>query len=132
MFLGKVVLKICSKFTWKHPCWSVNSIKLLCNFIEITLCHGCSPINTLIKLFLNMNTVFAKVVIHNIAYLWWLWNKKKAFGKDGLRGTLLAYLSTPLSMISWRFLGAYGLDSHSLSFIFSYLNEKKNKNQFRT
>ena len=21
------------------------SIKLLCNFIEITLCHGCSPVN---------------------------------------------------------------------------------------
>ena len=23
------------------------SIKLLCNFIEITLCHGCSPVNLL-------------------------------------------------------------------------------------
>ena len=47
MFLGKAVLKICSKFTREHPCRSVISIKLLCNFIEITLQHGCSLINLL-------------------------------------------------------------------------------------
>ena len=47
MFLGKVVLKICSKFTGEHPCRSVISIKLLCNFIEIALRHGCSPVNLL-------------------------------------------------------------------------------------
>ena len=41
-FLGKGVLKICSK---EHPCWSVILIKLLCNFIEITFRHGCSPVN---------------------------------------------------------------------------------------
>ena len=29
MFLGKGVLKICSKFTGENPCWSVISIKLL-------------------------------------------------------------------------------------------------------
>ena len=27
----------------KHPCRSAISIKLLCNFVEITLRHGCSP-----------------------------------------------------------------------------------------
>ena len=37
VFLGKVVLKICSKFTGEHPYRSVISINLLCNFIEITL-----------------------------------------------------------------------------------------------
>ena len=47
VFLVKGVLKICSKFTGEHPCWSLISIKLLCNFIEITLRHGCSPINLL-------------------------------------------------------------------------------------
>ena len=47
VFLGKRVLKICSKFTREHPCWIAISIKLLCNFIEITLRHGCSPINLL-------------------------------------------------------------------------------------
>ena len=47
VFLGKGVLKICSKFTGEHPCRSVISIKLLCNFIEITLRHGCSPVNLL-------------------------------------------------------------------------------------
>ena len=45
VFLSKGVLKICSKFTGEHPCQSVISIKLLCNFIEITLRHGCSPVN---------------------------------------------------------------------------------------
>ena len=30
-----------------HPCRSVISIKLLCNFIEIALQYGCSPVNLL-------------------------------------------------------------------------------------
>ena len=47
VFLVKRVLKICSKFTGEHPCRSGISIKLLCNFIEITLWHGCSPVNLL-------------------------------------------------------------------------------------
>ena len=46
-FLEKGVLKICNKFTGEHTCRSVISIKLLCNFIEITLRHGCSPVNLL-------------------------------------------------------------------------------------
>ena len=43
VFLGKSVLKMCSKFTGEHPCKSMISIK--CNFIEIALRHGCSPLN---------------------------------------------------------------------------------------
>ena len=38
VFLGKAVLKICSKFTGEHPCRSVITI-------EITPHHGCSPVN---------------------------------------------------------------------------------------
>ena len=45
MFCEKGVLKICSKFTGEHPCRSAISIKLLCNFIEIALWYGCSPVN---------------------------------------------------------------------------------------
>ena len=45
MFLGKDVLNICSKFTGELPC--VISIKLLGNFIEIVVRHGCSPLNFL-------------------------------------------------------------------------------------
>ena len=45
--LRKSVLKICSKFTGEHPCRCLISIKLLCNFIEIALRHGCSPANLL-------------------------------------------------------------------------------------
>ena len=32
-------MQICNKFTGEQPCW-----KLLRNFIEITLRHGCSPV----------------------------------------------------------------------------------------
>ena len=47
VFLGKGVLKICCKFSEEHPCWSAITIKLFCNFIEITLRHECSPVNLL-------------------------------------------------------------------------------------
>ena len=46
VFLLKGVLKICNKFTGEHPCKSVKC-NLLCNFIEISLWHGCSPVNLL-------------------------------------------------------------------------------------
>ena len=45
VFLVKGVLQICSKFTGEHSCQGVISIKLQSNFIEITLWHGCSPVN---------------------------------------------------------------------------------------
>ena len=45
--LGKGVLKICSKFTGKHPRQSVISIKMQSNFTEITLHLGCFPVNVL-------------------------------------------------------------------------------------
>ena len=47
VFLGKSILKICSKFTGEHPCRMAISIKLLSNFIEIALRHGCPPVNLL-------------------------------------------------------------------------------------
>ena len=40
VFLRKGVLKTCSKFTGENPYRSVVLIKMLCNFIEITLRHG--------------------------------------------------------------------------------------------
>ena len=43
----KSILKICIKFIGEHPCRSVISVKLQNNFIEITLRHGCSPVNLL-------------------------------------------------------------------------------------
>ena len=46
-FLRKGALKICSKFTGQNPCESAISVKLLCNFTQITLWHGCSPVNLL-------------------------------------------------------------------------------------
>ena len=46
-FLKKAVLHMCSKFRGEHPCRSAILIKLLCNFIESALRHGCSPVNLL-------------------------------------------------------------------------------------
>ena len=45
VLLRKGVLKISRKFTGEHPCQSLISIRLKSNFIEITLRHGCSPVN---------------------------------------------------------------------------------------
>ena len=45
--LIKGVLKICCKFTEENPCRSVISVKLLCNFFEITLRYGRSLVNLL-------------------------------------------------------------------------------------
>ena len=47
MFLRKGVLKIYSRFTGEYLYRKMISIKLLCNFIETTLRHGCSTVNLL-------------------------------------------------------------------------------------
>ena len=47
VFLGKGVLKICSKFPGEQKCRSAISIKFQSIFIEITLPYGCSPVNLL-------------------------------------------------------------------------------------
>ena len=47
VFWEKEVLKIRSKFTGELPCRSVISIKLFCKFTEITVRHGCFPLNLL-------------------------------------------------------------------------------------
>ena len=58
MFLEKVVLKIRSKFTGELTCRSAISITLLCNFIEITLQHGCSLVN--LGVFLYFQNTYCK------------------------------------------------------------------------
>ena len=47
VFLVKDVLKICSRLTGEHLCWSVISIKFQSNFIEIALRYECFPVNLL-------------------------------------------------------------------------------------
>ena len=70
VFLRKGVLKICSKFTAEHPCRSAISIKLLCNFIEITLRHGYSPVNLLhiFRIPFTKNT-FGGLILQNELFL---------------------------------------------------------------
>ena len=81
MFLEKSVLKICSKFR-EHPCHGAISIKLLWTFIEITLRHGCSPVNASGRLLLYLNQKTGKTLVisfwchsHNNCYLCdqWRW-----------------------------------------------------------
>ena len=47
VFLEKGVLEICRKFTGEHAGRSPISKKLQSNFIEMSLQHGCSPVNLL-------------------------------------------------------------------------------------
>ena len=71
VFLRKVVLKICIKFTGKHPCRRVISVKLLCIFIEITLRHGFFPDNLL--------HIFSTPFLKNTFALLLLYFENKAF-----------------------------------------------------
>ena len=61
VFLQKDILKICSKLTGEHPCRTVISIKLQSSFIEITVRHGCSPVNFLH----NFRTPFLKMLLES-------------------------------------------------------------------
>ena len=81
VFLGKGVLKICSKFTGEHPCRSVNSIKFQSNFIEIALRYGCSPVN-LLQIFRTPfpRNITGWLLLHLIRY-----HSKKLLSKRGPR-----------------------------------------------
>ena len=56
---------------------------------------------------------------------------KEALDKGDLGGSLLTDLSNAFDCIKYDFLiaklAAYGFDSHSLSFVFGYLNERKQR-----
>ena len=73
--------------------------------------------------FLNINAVFAEVIIHKIVY----W--KESLDEGGLGGALLTVLSRVFDCIKHDLLiaklAAYGFDLYSLSFVFSYFNERK-------
>ena len=80
MFLGKGVLKICIRFTGEQRCRNVISKKLLCNFIEITLRHGYSPVN-LLQIFRKtfLKNTYGGLLLWYIApcYLWFADTKSK-------------------------------------------------------
>ena len=87
-------------------------------------------INILIKFFLNTNAVFVKVIIQRcLPVMVEKW--KEVLDKGGLGGALLTDLSKAFDCIKHDLLiaklAAYGFDSHSLSFVFSYFNERKQR-----
>ena len=61
---------------------------------------------------------------------------KEALDKGGLGGELLTDLSKAINCIKHHLLiaklAAYGLDSHSLIFVFSYLNERKQRTKIHS
>ena len=79
---SSVNLRTSNKFTGEHPWRSVISIKLQSNFFEITLRHGCCPVNLqhifrtsfhnntygrlLLQVSCNLWTVFEKVKLSNL------------------------------------------------------------------
>ena len=66
VFLGKDVLKICSKYTGEYPCRSAISTKLQSNFIEIRLQNRFSPVNLL--------HIFRTSFLKNA--FWWLFQNQ--------------------------------------------------------
>ena len=44
MFVKTVALQLYSKYTGEQPCGNVISVKLVCNFTETALPHGCFPV----------------------------------------------------------------------------------------
>ena len=132
---------MCRKLIGEHPCRSVISIKLLCNFIEITLPHGCSAVNLLhaflkhlfykntsgglllnfFKLIyeIEQRTSFESLIVEFIQFL--SANIKVLFLKGKLSTRLLSILTIPLKISHFlrsevlRCLAARG-STHTISF----------------
>ena len=84
VFLGKCVLKMCSKFIGEHPYRSLVSIKLQSNFIEIKLWYGCFLVNLLLvfRTSFPMNT--SRWLLLIVAELRLLrWNKEQHWFEIG-------------------------------------------------
>ena len=96
MFLVKGVLKICSKFTGEHPCCSVISIKLLCNFIELALQHGYSPVNLLH----NFRTLFLRTPLDGCFYVFLKFKIK--FNLNHFHISFIVNPSSKLSDDAWQ------------------------------
>ena len=92
VFLRKGVLELYSRFTGEHRYRSVISIKILCNFIEITLRHGwllltnlrnsnvilwSQHVSIIIILFQALNRIFP----HSSTFLGSWWRTEKIFGR---------------------------------------------------
>ena len=120
MVLGKGVLKICSKFTGKHPCWSVISIKLLCNFIDITLRHGCCPVN-LLHIF--------KTLFSNNTSGWLLlnfWFKWKQLATTNISRKAFS-TQTSAWLLHWLFKFFFYIDFTYLTFTASFFKNQSRK-----
>ena len=121
---AKGVLKICSKFTGEHPSQSVIFIKLPGNFIEITLRHGCSPVN-LLHIF---RTIFPRntsgwLLLHTeFAFM-----SQKQFSRGALKkrrseNMQRIYKRTPMSKYDFIKVALRLYWNHISVWVFSYKN----------
>ena len=108
VFLRKSVLKMCSKFTGEHPCWSLISIKLQSNFIEIAFRHGYSPIN-LLHIFRTSFSGNTSGWLHlnphkkwsmSKRQRWFLWSPRRSY-KISRKKSTHGYGNWPLQCKSW-------------------------------
>ena len=128
MFLGKGVLKIWSKFTGEHPCRSAISIKLQSNVIEITLPHGCSPVNFGAYF---QNTFFLRTPLDGCFCCIQDWEMEKSVDSSKTFTVLLSDLSKAFDGLPHDFiftkLNAYVFNLSSSTLIHSYLSNRKQR-----
>ena len=122
MFLGKGVLKICSKFAGEYSCRSAISIKLQSNAIEITLPHGCSPVNFGAYF---QSTFFLRTPLDGCFCCIQDWEMEKSVDSSKTSTVLLTDLSKAFDGLPHDFiitkLNAYVFNLSSLRLIHSYL-----------
>ena len=139
VFIGKDALKICCKFTGEHSYRRAISIKLFCNFIEITLRHGCSPVillhifrtriykntSALVGCFWNINVDFptARPCEHDRKI------ERKYVDNSGTFGPPMTDLSKAFDCLhQWLLiakLNGHDFDMKSVKLIQQYLSSRK-------
>ena len=105
VFLRKGVLKTYCKFTGEHPCRSVISINLLCNFIKIALWHVCSPVNLLYIFRTPLNGSFCGFEMRFPKKVRFLdWKQEFYIRNIFLNWKLAAYIANKIFRLETRFL----------------------------
>ena len=114
LFLGKGVLKICSKFTGQHPCRSAISIKLQSNLFLRTPLEGCSY--SIVFRSSRSTANLLTVVSDRIS---------RAFNRLGATWAVTLNISKAFDRV-WHLhrLKSYGIAGQILGLILSFLNNR--------
>ena len=110
LFLGKGALKVNSKFTGEHSCHSVISIKFLCIFIEITLRHGCSPLNLLYTSETSLPNSSSRGLLLEVV-------EREISDWNGLSGAFFSGFKSYLTIKTWEYFALPLSWQKSLSYL---------------